>query len=169
MTPSVARHPAAVLESIAKWLDDKDRATAGINAFLALASKSTGAALLCDRADSATGQAGFRDRLIYWFQRAAAESDTSYQATISVYQAWQKLSNDNVISSRIAIPVLAPEAASLEADTPGAPFPTPEAPAWPAPQATEGRAPRPRDSPSPCARRALMMRWQGNTSSSCGR
>jgi len=101
-----ARHPAAVLESIAKWLDDKDRATAGINAFLALASKSTGAALLCDRADSATGRAGFRDRLIYWFQRAAAESDTSYQATISVYQAWQKLSDDNVISSRIAIPVL---------------------------------------------------------------
>lgn len=212
-----ARHPAAVLDSIAKWLDDKDRATAGINAFLALASKSTGAALLCDRADSATGQAGFRDRLIYWFQRAAAESDTSYQATISVYQAWQKLSDDNVISSRIAIPVLgrgiepalgknpmrqlhpgfpdmdsfwnqvftiairgeedvqemdlpddlvttpsapvgqtptpgrpayeeppaalAPEAASLEADTPGAPFRTPEAPAWPAPQATAPRLP----------------------------
>jgi hypothetical protein len=100
------RHPAAVLESIAKWLDDKDRLTAGINAFLALASTSAGAALLCERADPATGQAGFRDRLIDWFQRSAGESDTSYQATISVFQEWEKLSADGTISSRIAIPVL---------------------------------------------------------------
>jgi hypothetical protein len=100
------RHPAAVLESIAKWLDDKDRQTAGINAFLALASTSTGAVLLCERANPATGQAGFRDRLINWFQRSADESDTSYQATVSVFQEWQKLSADGTISSRIAIPVL---------------------------------------------------------------
>lgn len=100
------RHPATVLQSIAKWLDDKDRATAGINAFLALASTSTGAALLCERADPATGQAGFRDRLIDWFQRSSGESDICYQATISVFQEWEKLSADGTINSRIAIPVL---------------------------------------------------------------
>lgn len=100
------RHPAAVLESIAKWLDDKDRLTAGINAFLALASTSAGAALLCERADPATGQAGFRNRLIDWFQRSAGESDTSYEATISVFQKWEELSADGTINSRIVIPVL---------------------------------------------------------------
>lgn len=101
-----ARHPAAVLDSIAKWLDDKDRGTAGINAFLALASTSTGAALLCDRADPATGQAGFRESLIYWFQCAVSASDTSYQATLSVYRKWRKLCDDGTINARIAKPVL---------------------------------------------------------------
>ena len=101
-----ARHPAVVLESIAKWLDDNNRLTAGINAFLALASTRTGAALLCGRADPATGEAGFRDRLIDWFQRSARESDASYQATISVMQKWETFSADGTISSEIAIPVL---------------------------------------------------------------
>jgi hypothetical protein len=99
-------HPADVLESIAKWLDDKNRLTAGINAFLALASISTGAALLSERADPATGEAGFRDRLIDWFQRSAGESDTSYQATISVFQNWERFSADGTINSQIVIPVL---------------------------------------------------------------
>jgi hypothetical protein len=106
LTSIAARHPAAVLESIAKWIDDKDRLTAGVNAFLALASTSTGAALLCEQADPATDQAGYRDRLISWFHRSADESDTSYQATISVFRKWEKLSADGTISSRIAIPVL---------------------------------------------------------------
>ena len=101
-----ARHPAAVLESIAKWFDDKNRRTAGINAFLALASTSTGATLLSGRADPATGEAGFRDRLIDWFQRSTRESDTSYQATISVFQDWERFSADGTIDSRIAIPVI---------------------------------------------------------------
>lgn len=101
-----ARHPAVVLESIAKWLDDKNRLTAGINAFLALASVSSGAALLSKRADPATGEAGFRDRLIDWFQRSTCESDTSYQATISVFQNWERFSADGTINSQIAIPVL---------------------------------------------------------------
>jgi hypothetical protein len=101
-----ARHPAVVLESIAKWLDDKNRLTAGINAFLALASTSTGAALLSGRADPATGEAGFRDRLIDWFQRSTRESDTSYQATISVLQDWERFSADGTIDPRIAIPVV---------------------------------------------------------------
>lgn len=100
------RHPAVVLESIAKWLDDKNRLTAGINAFLALASSSTGAALLSGRADPATGEAGFRDRLIGWFQRSSCESDTSYQATISVFQNWERFSADDTIDPRIAIAVL---------------------------------------------------------------
>jgi hypothetical protein len=100
------RHPAVVLESIAKWLDDNNRLTAGINAFLALASTSTGAALLCGRANPATGEAGFRARLIDWFQHSARENDTSYQATISVLQKWETFSADGTISSEIAIPVL---------------------------------------------------------------
>jgi hypothetical protein len=100
------RQPAVVLESIAKWLDDKNRLTAGINAFLALASISTGAALLSGRADPATGEAGFQDRLIDWFQRSTCESDTSYQATISVFQNWERFSADGTIDSRIVIPVL---------------------------------------------------------------
>ena len=101
-----ALHPAVVLESIAKWLDDENRLTAGINAFLALASTRRGAALLSRRADPATGEVGFRDRLIDWFQRSTRESDTSYQATISVFQVWERLSAEGVIDSRIAIPVL---------------------------------------------------------------
>lgn len=99
-------HPAAVLESIAKWLGDKDRTIAGINTFLALASTDTGAVMLCDRADPATGQDGFRNRLIDWFQRAAIESDTSYQATIAVYRKWKQLSDEGTLSARVAIPVL---------------------------------------------------------------
>lgn len=101
-----ARYPEVVLENIAKWLDDKSRQVAGINAFLALASTSTGAVLLSGRADPATGEAGFRDRLIDWFQRSTRESDTSYQATISVFQGWERLSADGMIDSRIAITVL---------------------------------------------------------------
>jgi hypothetical protein len=100
------RHPAAVLDSIAKWIGDKDRATAGINAFLALASGNTGAALLCERSDPATGQVGFRDSLIGWFQRAATESDASYQAAISVYRKWEKFCADGTINAKVAIPVL---------------------------------------------------------------
>jgi hypothetical protein len=101
-----SRHPAVVLESIAKWLDDKSRLTAGINAFLALASTTSGAILLSERADPAIGEVGFRNRLIDWFQRSTRESDTSYQATISVFQVWERLSADGTIDSRIAIPVL---------------------------------------------------------------
>lgn len=101
-----ARRPTLVLESISKWLDDTDRASAGINAFLALASTSAGAALLCGRADPDSGQAGYRNRLINWFQRSATESDISYQATISVYQMWEKFSGDGTINARVAIPVL---------------------------------------------------------------
>ena len=100
------RHPAVVLESIAKWLDDNNRLTAGINAFLALASPGTGAALLCGRADPATGEAGFRDRLIDWFQHSARENDVTYQGTISVLRKWETFSADGTISSEIAIPVL---------------------------------------------------------------
>jgi hypothetical protein len=100
-----ARHPEPVLENIAKWFDDRNRLTAGINAFLALASTRIGAALLSERADPAAGEAGFRDRLIGWFQRSICESD-SYQATISVFQAWERLSADGTIESQIAITVL---------------------------------------------------------------
>ena len=100
-----ARHPEAVLRSIAKWFDDDDRRTAGINAFLALASTSAGAALLCGRAAPAGGQPGFRDDLIGYFQRSLSEP-SSYEAAISVFTAWERFSADGTISSRTAISVL---------------------------------------------------------------
>jgi len=100
-----ARHPEAVLRSIAKWFDDDDRLTVGVNAFLALASTSAGAALLCGRADPASGQPGFRDVLIGYFQRSPSEP-SSYEAAISVLKAWEKFSADGTISSRTATSVL---------------------------------------------------------------
>lgn len=100
-----ARHPEAVLRSIAKWFDDDDRLTAGINAFLALASTSGGAALLCGRADPVRGQPGFRDVLTGYFQRSLSEP-SSYDAAVSVLRAWEKFSADETISSRTAINVL---------------------------------------------------------------
>ena len=100
-----ARHPEAVLRSIAKWFADYDPPTAAINALLALASTSVGAALLCEQADSARGQSGFQDNLIGYFQRSLSEP-SSYEAAISVFKAWEKFSADGKISSQIAISVL---------------------------------------------------------------
>lgn len=100
-----ARHPEAVMRNIAKWFADYDPPTAGINAFLALASTSAGAALLCGRADPASGQSGFRDNLIGYFQRSLSEP-SSYEAAISVFKAWEKFSADGAISSQTAISVL---------------------------------------------------------------
>jgi hypothetical protein len=100
-----ARHPEAVLGSIARWFDDDDRLTAGINAFLALASTSAGAALLCGRADPASGQPGFQGALIGYFQRSLSEP-SSYEAAICVLMAWERFSGDGTISSRTAISVL---------------------------------------------------------------
>ncbi len=99
------RHPEAVLSSIAKWYDDDDRLTAGVNAFLALASTSVGASLLCGRADPASGRPGFRDVLVGYFQRSLSEP-SSYDAAISVLETWEKFSADGAISSRTAISVL---------------------------------------------------------------
>jgi hypothetical protein len=81
-----AHHPEAVLRSIAKWFADYDPPTAGINAFLALASTEQGALLLCGQ----VGRPGFRDDLISYFQRSLAES-ASYEAAISVLKTWEKL------------------------------------------------------------------------------
>jgi hypothetical protein len=75
------RQPEAVLVSIAKWFDD-DPPTAGINAFLALASAEEGATLLCERGDPAGGHPAFRESLIGYFQLSMAEP-ASYEATIS--------------------------------------------------------------------------------------
>jgi hypothetical protein len=99
------RHPEAVLTSIAKWFDDDDRLTAGVNSFLALASTSAGASLLCGRAGPASGQPGFRDVLVGYFQRSLSEP-SSYDAAISVLEDWEKFSADGAISSRTAISVL---------------------------------------------------------------
>ncbi len=100
-----ARHPEAVLRSIAKWFDDDDRLTASVNAFLALAYTSAGAALLCGRAGPASGQPGFRDILIGYFQRSLSEP-SSYETAISVLKAWERFSGDGTISPRTAISVL---------------------------------------------------------------
>ena len=100
-----ARHPEAVLRSIAKWFDDDDRLTAGVNTFLALASTSAGAALLCDRAGPTSGQSRFRNVLIAYFQRSLSEP-SSYEAAIVVLEAWEKFSADGTISPQTAISVL---------------------------------------------------------------
>lgn len=100
-----ACHPEAVLRSIAKWFEDDDRLTAGLNAFLALASTIAGAALLCGRMGAASGHTGFRDVLIGYFERALSEP-SSYEAAISVLKAWEKFAADGTISSRTAISVL---------------------------------------------------------------
>lgn len=102
---SLARnHPDAVLRSIGKWLAD-DPPTAGINAFLALASTPAGAELLCDQADPAGGRPGFQTSLAGYFRRSLSEP-SSYDATMSVFEAWQKFSDDGTISPQVAIPVL---------------------------------------------------------------
>jgi hypothetical protein len=54
-------HPEAVLKSIAKWFDDDDRLTAGVNVFLALAS--TRAGLYCCADVHATISGAGRRRL----------------------------------------------------------------------------------------------------------
>jgi hypothetical protein len=100
-----AHHPEAVLRSIAKWFAEYDPPTAGINAFLALASTSSGAGLLCGRADPAGGQTGFRENLIGYFQRSLSEP-SSYEAAISVLRSWENFSNNGAISSQTAIGVL---------------------------------------------------------------
>ena len=105
LTSLATRHPEAVLRSIAKWFEDDDRLTAGLNAFLALASTSAGAALLCRRAHPASGRPGFRDVLIGYFQRSLSEP-SSYEAAIFVLKTWEKFSADGIISSQTAIGVL---------------------------------------------------------------
>jgi hypothetical protein len=105
LTSLAARQPEAVLRSIAKWFADYEPPTAGINAFLALASTTGGAALLCSRAAPATGQSDFRENLIDYFQRSLS-MPTSYAATISVFKAWKEFADDGTISSRTASAVL---------------------------------------------------------------
>lgn len=100
-----ARDPEAVLASIAKWFADYDPPTAGINAFLALASAEEGATLLCARADPASGHPAFRESLIGYFQRSLAEP-ASYEATIFVLKAWEKLSARGILDPRDTINVL---------------------------------------------------------------
>lgn len=100
-----ARHPEAVLASIAKWFADYDPPTAGINAFVALASAEEGATLLCARADPASGHPAFRESLIGYFQRSLAEP-ASYEATIAVLKAWEKLSARGILDPRDTINVL---------------------------------------------------------------
>jgi hypothetical protein len=100
-----ARNPEAVLASIAKWFADYDPPTAGINAFLALASAEEGAALLFARANPASGHPAFRESLIGYFQRSLAEP-ASYEATISVLKAWEKLSARGILNLRDTINVL---------------------------------------------------------------
>jgi hypothetical protein len=59
---------------------------------------------LCGRAERASGQSGFRDVLIGYFQRSLSEP-SSYEAALSVFKAWEKFSADGTISSQTAISV----------------------------------------------------------------
>jgi hypothetical protein len=105
LTNLAAIHPDDVLRSISKWFSDSDPPTAGINAFLALASRPQGAALLCRRAEPGSGHPGFRAELIEYFRRSLAEP-TSYEAAISVLKAWEGFSAEGQIDSETAISVL---------------------------------------------------------------
>jgi hypothetical protein len=105
LTDLAAIHPEDVLRSISKWFSEFDPPTAGINAFLALASRPQGAALLCRRAESASGHPVFRSELIEYFRRSLAEP-TSYEAAISVLKAWEKFSAEGQIDPETAIGVL---------------------------------------------------------------
>jgi hypothetical protein len=105
LTDLVTAHPEDVLRSISKWFADSDPPMAGINAFLALASKAQGAALLCRRAESVSGYSAFRGELIEYFRRSLAEP-TSYEAAIAVLKAWQEFSAEGQIDPETAISVL---------------------------------------------------------------
>lgn len=90
-------HPEAVLSSIAKWFGNYDPPMAGINALLALAFTSAGAALLCRRAEPVSGQPGFRDNLVGYFQRSLSQP-SSYEATIAVFGALEPELGKNPMS-----------------------------------------------------------------------
>jgi hypothetical protein len=97
-----ARHPEAVIASISRWFADQDPPTAGINAFLALASTEQGAVLICCRG---AGRPGYRDDLIGYFQRSLAEP-TSYEVAISVLTTWEKLTGEGILDLRNTINIL---------------------------------------------------------------
>jgi hypothetical protein len=97
------RYFDVVLGSVAKWFADRYPPVAAVNAFLALASTSMGAVLLCRRADPANGQPGFVDTLISYFQRSLCES---YEHALAICEAWEKLAADEVINSQTASKVL---------------------------------------------------------------
>jgi hypothetical protein len=100
-----AIHPEDVLRSISKWFSDSDPPMAGINAFLALASRAQGAALLCRRAEPTSGDSVFRGELIGYFRRSLAEP-ASHEVAISVLKAWEEFSAEGQIDSGTAISVL---------------------------------------------------------------
>jgi hypothetical protein len=99
------RHPDALLKSIAKWFGDSDRLAAGINAFLALASTSTGASLLSGRAAPAPGRPGFQDVLTEYFRRSLSEA-SSFDAAIAVLKLWEEFAADGTVHPQTAISVL---------------------------------------------------------------
>lgn len=100
------KHPEAARTSIEKWFSDYDPPTAGLNAFLALASTRHGAQLLSGWADPDSGKDGYRDRLVSHLQLALAPASDTYEAAISVLQTWETLVSSGVLDSRNTVNLL---------------------------------------------------------------
>jgi hypothetical protein len=98
-------HPDEVLASLSKWFSDFDPPTAGVNGFLALASTENGATLLGLRAQQGTTPGAFRDRLVYYFERALEGPDSKI-AAYTVLKLWEKYVGTGLVDEDTAIQVL---------------------------------------------------------------
>jgi hypothetical protein len=105
LTTLASRYPDEVLASLDRWFSVFAPPTAGINGLLALASSQQGAALLCGRAVSDSGNPGFKEKLTGYFERALAESE-SKRTAYSVLKSWEKFAEEGQLDEGTAIEVL---------------------------------------------------------------
>ena len=105
LTTLAARYPDEVLASLDRWFSVFVPPSAGINGLLALASSQQGAALLCGRAVSDSGNPGFKEKLTGYFERALAESESKMTA-YSVLKSWEKFAEEGQLDEGTAIEVL---------------------------------------------------------------
>ena len=104
-TAIAARHHEEVVESIAKWFIDFNPPTAGINAFLALASTAEGAAMLCTMASANIKYPGFLEAVTGYF-RQALTYEPSMEAAYSVIEFWEELVGQGALNVETVIKIL---------------------------------------------------------------
>lgn len=107
-TAMAQRHPAKVLSAIGNWFSKSSSLTAGINAFLALASTETGAQLLCSRA---LRDEGLTTALPGYFERALSQPESkeaAYEAITLWGNAAQEGKLDEVLVSKVLDGVVIP-------------------------------------------------------------
>ena len=97
-----SRHPELVLGTIDGWLTQPNQMTAGINTFLALASRPAGAELLC----KVSSESGFipREQLGACFQLALRRQETR-EFAVSTLRSWEKFAERGVLAGETAIQV----------------------------------------------------------------